>query len=147
MLAQLWQRVPWWKLVKFVITGGVALGIDVGIYYILTRFEGLYFLFARTLSLGVAILWSFSINRSWTFRATEGKIRRQAPRFLVVILSTSLLSLGLMKVGVSYFHFHDIAVLFVVAVFTTLLNFSAHYFWSYAEKKQTAEPSIDVPLV
>lgn len=63
---------------KFVITGGVALTIDVAIYYALTRYGGVYYLLARTLSLGVAILWNFSINRYWTFQATEGGVGRQA---------------------------------------------------------------------
>lgn len=138
MLVSTIQKVPWWKFTKFVITGGVALTIDVVIYYILTRYEGLYYLWARTISLGVAIVWNFSVNRYWTFQAAEGKLSRQAPRFIVVILGTSLLSLGLMKVGVSILHFHDLAVLLTASVLTTLLNFLAHYFWSYANTNQSA---------
>lgn len=145
MLSSFLQKVPWWKLTKFIITGGMALAIDVAIYYVLTRYGGMYYLLARTISLGVAILWNFSINRYWTFQATEGRVSRQAPRFIVVILSTSLMSLGLMKIGVSVLHFHDLIVLFVVSALTTLLNFSAHSLWSY--KKENSGPSDDVPPV
>lgn len=145
MLASITQKVPWWKLTKFVVTGGIALAIDVAIYYALTRYGGVYYLLARTISLGVAILWNFSINRYWTFQATSGKLSRQAPRFIVVILSTSLLSLGLMKIGVSLLHFHDLAVLLFVSAITTLINFFAHSLWSY--KKENSGPSADVPPV
>ena len=137
MTTTILQSIPWWKLMKFVITGGVALTIDIAIYYALTRYGGVYYLLARTLSLGVAILWNFSINRYWTFQATEGGVGRQASRFVIVIVSTSLMSLGLMKLGVSILHFHDMIVLLAVSVVTTLLNFSAHYFWSYANAGQS----------
>lgn len=126
--------LPWQRLFRFVITGGSALAIDVAIYFVLTRFGEVNYLVSRTVSLGVAIVWSFSINRYWTFEATAGRVRKQAMRFFIVIISTSLLSLGLMHLGVSSFHLNDILVLLSVSVFTTLINFSAHYFWSYAQQ-------------
>lgn len=135
MLLVFLQRFPFWKLVKFVITGGIALGVDMTIYYLLTRYGHVYYLLARTLSLGVAIVWSFTVNRQWTFRATEGDARKQAVKFVTVILSTSLLSLGLMHVGVTLLHFHDLMVILSVSVITTLINFSAHSLWSYAGNK------------
>lgn len=129
------QWFPFWKLTKFVITGGIALGIDVAIYYLLTRYGQMYYLLARAFSLGVAIIWSFTINRQWTFRAIEGDARKQAAKFVIVILTTSLLSIGLMHIGVTVLHFHDLAVILVVSVITTLINFSAHSLWSYAGVK------------
>ncbi len=134
MLRILLGRFPFWKLVKFVITGGIALGIDVVLYYLLTRYGHVYYLLARTLSLGVAIIWSFTVNRQWTFRAIEGDTRKQAVKFITVILATSLLSLGLMHVGVTLLHFHDLVVILFAAVITTLINFTAHSLWSYAKK-------------
>lgn len=136
MFSPLLQQVPWLKLTKFVITGGIALAIDVAIYYLLTRHGDVYYLLARTISLGVAILWNFSINRFWTFQATMGDVRWQALKFVVVIGATSLLSLALMHVGVTILEFHDLLVLLSVAVLTTLINFSAHSLWSYAETKE-----------
>ena len=135
MIATFFEKLPWWRLTKFVLTGGVALLIDVAIYFVLTRFGSVFYLLARAISLGVAIIWSFTVNRRWTFRATAGDIRQQAVKFLVVILSTSLLSLALMHVGVTLLHYHDLAVLLAVAVLTTLINFLAHQFWSYASNK------------
>lgn len=136
MLNQIVEKIPWQRLVKFIITGGVALLIDVVIYFILTRYFDIYYLLSRAISLGIAIVWNFTVNRFWTFQATSGKIRGQALRFLTVIISTSLLSLGLMHIGVSLLYLDDLFVLLTVAVITTLINFSAHSFWSYARKDQ-----------
>ncbi len=140
MIVLFLKKLPWQRFLKFLITGGMALLIDVTLYFLLTRFGGLYYLLARTLSLGVAIVWSFQLNRHWTFQATEGNVRTQAVKFLVVIISTSLLSLGLMHIGVALLHFYDLLVLFVVSVLITLLNFSAHSLWSYATIKNKEPP-------
>lgn len=130
----IFQMIPWRRLIKFVVTGGVALLIDISIYFVLTRFFDVYYLFSRSFSLGIAIIWSFLVNRSWTFRATDGDIKQQAVKFLIVIILTSLLSLFLMRLGVSYLHLNDLVVLLSVSVLTTLINFSAHFFWSYSKQ-------------
>lgn len=142
MLLMFLQRFPFWKLVKFVITGGIALGVDMAIYYLLTRYGHVYYLLARTLSLGVAIIWSFTVNRQWTFRATEGDAGKQAVKFVIVIISTSLLSLGLMHIGVTLLRLHDLMVILIVSVITTLINFSAHSLWSYAVIKNEKPPAV-----
>lgn len=133
-IGDIFKMIPWERLVKFVITGGVALLVDISIYFVLTRFFDVYYLFARSFSLGIAIIWSFSVNRIWTFRATSGDIKQQAAKFLVVILFTSLLSLMLMRLGVSRLHLNDLVVLLSVSILTTLINFSAHFFWSYSKR-------------
>lgn len=145
-LVHIGRLLPWPRLIKFIITGGVALTIDVTVYYALTRFGGVYYLLARTTSLGAAIIWNFTVNRYWTFEATGTRASRQIPRFLTVIISTSLLSLGIMKIGVSILHLHDLLVLFIASVITTLINFSAHSLWSYATEKTTEQHSTLRPL-
>ncbi len=136
MLWSLIEKFPFQRLVKFIVTGGIALLIDVAIYFMLTRYGDIYYLLSRTISLSVAIVWNFSINRIWTFQATSGKVTTQVPRFLVVIFSTSILSLFLMHLGVSYLHLNDLFVIIIVAIITTVINFSAHSFWSYASSKE-----------
>ena len=131
MLLQIVEKMPWQRLARFIITGGAALLIDVVIYFILTRYFDIYYLLSRTFSLGIAIVWNFSVNRHWTFEAASGRVKEQVLKFLVVIGSTSLLSLVLMHIGVSYLHLNDLLVLLVASVITTLINFLAHSFWSY----------------
>lgn len=128
------EQIPWRRLVKFALTGGSALVLDMTIYYSLTRGMGVYYLVARTFSLGIAIVWSFMINRHWTFKATDGKVYQQATRFLIVITITSLLNLAILHIGVAYFHFYDLFVIVFAAALIMLINFSAHSCWSYAKR-------------
>lgn len=133
MISVLLEKFPIRRLTKFVITGGVALVIDMVIYFILTRYGHIHYLLSRTLSLSIAVIWNFSINRIWTFRIVSGDIIGQVSRFLVVISVTSCLNLVLMHIGVSYLHLNDLLVIILISAFITLFNFTAHSFWSYAK--------------
>ncbi len=125
------RALPWRKLIKFAITGGTAFVIDFSIYFALTRFAHVPYIAARAISIALAFTWNFLLNRYWTFRATEGKIIRQASRFVTVMAITSLLNLGLMHVGVDYLHFNDLIVIVVVSLLIMGINYTAHNIWSY----------------
>jgi putative flippase GtrA len=128
------QKLPWQRLIKFAITGGSAFVIDFSMYYILTRFGHLHFITSRILSIGAALYWNFTLNRRWTFRAQTGRVTQQAPRFLLVMAATSVLNLGLMRIGVSTLHFHDLTVMVFVSLFIMGINFILHQFWSYRSR-------------
>jgi putative flippase GtrA len=134
MLLVLLNKIPWYRLIKFSIIGGSALVIDIGIYIFLTRIEHIQYIISRLISLSIAIFWNFNLNRHWTFQAVSEKVNRQFVKFLIVIISTSLLSLILMKIGVSVLHIYDLLVIIIVSFLILLINFFAHYFWSYANK-------------
>lgn len=121
------------RLIRFLITGGSALALDFGIYYILTRYVGIPYLIARAISLGTAFGWNFTLNRRWTFRASNGNAKHQAFRFVIVMTITSLLQLSLMHLGISILRLHDIVVLFAVSALITAINFVAHRHWTYAQ--------------
>jgi len=125
------KNIPWQRFIKFAITGGTALAIDIAIYVVLTRFGHMPYFISRAISLSIAVVWNFTVNRHWTFEAGTGKVSQQAPKFLTVIIATSLINLGLMRIGVSYLHLNDLLVLIGNSVLIVLINFSAHYFWSY----------------
>lgn len=125
------NKFPLRRFAKYIITGGTALAIDFSIYYLLTRLGHTPYLLSRAISLAIAMIWNFSLNRNWTFQATKGKLSQQAVKFLVVMVSTSIFSLLLMRIGVSILHFNDLFVILAVTIITTLFNFSAHLLWSY----------------
>lgn len=127
-----WFKIlPWQRLIKFAFVGGSAFVIDFAIYFVLTRFGHIPYIASRIVSISLAMIWNFTMNRNWTFQAKTGKVRRQAPRFLIVMALTSLLNLVLMRVGVSSLHLNDLLVLVVVSLLIMLINFSAHQLWSY----------------
>lgn len=131
MLQELLNRPIVRHFLKFAVIGGSSLLLDLGIYFVLTRYGHLPYLGGRAISLALAMVWNFTLNRSWTFRAQSGHVGTQASRFIIVMTITSLLNLLLMRVGVRYLHLNDILALLLVSMLITLVNFFAHRNWSY----------------
>ena len=75
------------KLLRFALVGGINTAIDIGLLFGLTTL-GLPKLAANTVSTGLAFIFSFFANKSYTFRA-QGNVRRQLILFVVVTLAGS----------------------------------------------------------
>ena len=73
------------KLLRFALVGGINTVIDIGLLFGLTTL-GLPKLAANTVSTGLAFIFSFFANKSYTFR-TQGNVRRQLVLFVVVTLA------------------------------------------------------------
>ncbi len=79
------------KLAKFVVAGGVGFAVDAGLLWLLLE-AGLPSLPARLLSLALALLTTWRINRRFAFR-TEGRGSvGEFAKYLSVGLSTSVLN-------------------------------------------------------
>mgnify|MGYP000881041002 FL=1 len=73
------------KLLRFALVGGINTAIDIGLLFGLTTL-GVPNLAANTVSTGLAFIFSFFANKSYTFRA-QGDVRRQLILFVVVTLA------------------------------------------------------------
>ena len=68
------------KLLRFALVGGINTAIDIGLLFGLTTL-GLPKLAANTVSTGLAFIFSFFANKSYTFRA-QGDVQRQPGRLV-----------------------------------------------------------------
>ena len=73
------------NLLRFALVGGINTAIDIGLLFGLTTL-GLPKLAANTVSTGLAFIFSFFANTSYTFRA-QGDVRRQLILFVIVTLA------------------------------------------------------------
>ncbi len=73
------------KLLRFALVGGINTAIDIGLLFGLTAL-GVPKLAANTVSTGLAFIFSFFANKSYTFRA-QGNMRRQLILFVIVTLA------------------------------------------------------------
>lgn len=99
------------QFMKFFVTGIIGTLVDFSIYTFLTRLLGwttTYFVFgfevsaANNVSVFLAIICNFLINRSWTFRAGGGNITRQWSGYFGLNMFTWALN----QAFVSLFAFH-----------------------------------------
>ena len=73
------------KLLRFALVGGINTTIDIGLLFGLTTL-GVPKLAANTVSTGLAFIFSFFANKSYTFRA-QGNVHQQLILFVVVTLA------------------------------------------------------------
>ena len=70
---------------RFALVGGANTAIDFGILFALV-FLGVDKLVANFFSTGIAFIFSFYVNRSFTFKSTGGNTKKQFGLFLVITL-------------------------------------------------------------
>jgi len=128
------------QFIKFCIVGFSNLIIDFSVYLFFTRFLDLYFIYANFISFTIAVSWSFTLNKRWTFKMRVAeKVRTQYMQFFIVniigiIIQTSILYYLVEKQ--SWFDLYAKGVAVVLAVFW---NFGVSKFWIFREKKHNFE--------
>ena len=75
------------EILRFGVVGVSSTVIDLGLLNLLHYTARLPLAAAATLSFFVAACNGFYWHRRWTFRATEGKVARQYPRFLTTYIT------------------------------------------------------------
>lgn len=133
----LWSEV--WNLFKFGVVGSSSLGINAGVYALLSRVmwtEG-----DRTLesiiSVSVSAVYNFTLHRAWTFKA-RGFNARMVARYVGVVVAGSALTGALFYIGHEILRIYD----FFVLVGSALLVASVSYF---THRLYTFHPRHDAP--
>ena len=80
------------RVIKYVISGGTAAVVNIGLLYFFTDALGIWYIFSAVLSFIVAFIVSFSFQKFWTFedRSTD-RMHGQA----AVYLAVALINLGI----------------------------------------------------
>lgn len=114
---------------KFVIVGVLNTLIDFGVLNILVflgftaafAFLGQEFLIANIISVAVAMINSFVLNKQWTFRSEEGRIYLEILKFLTVTI-IGMFVIHQLIFSFFYYRFHGITDLAVWIIHFLRLN-------------------------
>lgn len=71
--------------IRFAIVGGANTALDFAILFILT-FAGLDKIAANYISTGASLIFSFFVNKSFTFKNKTGNAKKQFALFLIITL-------------------------------------------------------------
>ncbi len=121
------------QAVKFGLVGLCNTSIDYGVYLVLTRIFFTYVLVANAFAMACAMTFSFFANRHFTFRQSNGDIKAQMGRFVVVqgvgfILANTIFYLSVV------FGVYDIFAKIMGSVIFTIWNFLAQKYWAFREE-------------
>ncbi len=115
------------QFVRFCCVGGLNFLVDFGVYCLFSLFIPIYP--SRMGSWVAACLFSYLMNRRWTFKAAD-----QGFQPLLRFFSVNLVSLGL-GIGLLYLFTSlgcgRIAAYLLTIPFTMLANYLGYRFWSF----------------
>jgi len=101
-------------LIRYLFVGGTTFIIDFGLLILLHGKEKMWLPLATFISYSIAVVYNFSLNRWWTFSASETKSLRQHITPYAILLSFNLLFTVVFVSLVS--HFMNYAIAKIVAV-------------------------------
>ena len=119
-----------WQLLKFGAVGSVNTVIDFGLYFLLTRYVGLFsvhYLWANAIAFYIANLNSFIWNKHWTFNKNEPNsktiLRQYGEFFSISLIYIFTIQFGLWLL-VSEFLWPDLLAKALMTIIATTLYFS-----------------------
>lgn len=71
---------------RFALVGALNTALDFALLFLFTG-SGVHKIPANYLSTGIALLFSFFVNKSFTFRSKSGDARKQFALFLIITLA------------------------------------------------------------
>lgn len=128
---RLFQPVWLRQMIKFAIVGAFNTVLDIGLYYILTRFLLLYYLLAKALSFGVAVTSAFILNRKFTFRDKSPNQMKQYIRFWLVALGGVGLNLLIVYLLVEKARLFDMVAVLIAVAIVFFWNFTMSRLWVF----------------
>ena len=102
---------------RFLIVGGTAAAINIGLLYVLTEYVGIWYLVSEIGAFLAALIFNFFLQRFWTFRSQSDRKTQQASAFIGVNLWNLVLNAALLYIFVEYFgHWYVLAQVFASAI-------------------------------
>jgi putative flippase GtrA len=127
---------PKWLLqaIKFGAVGILNTGIDLGLYFVLTRWLGLGSLpsLAKAISFSAGILNSFLWNKFWTFQSRAGTWKTLIPFILTNLVGLGI-NTGMLQVGLKTLQLPELVALGLATLTTLFWNFGISKFVIFKE--------------
>lgn len=127
------------QFIKFALVGALGTTLDYTAYLSLTRFLGVWYLFASVVGFGCGLINNFFWNKYWTFaRKESGEGKRQFVKFFIVSVLGVALGNVLLFCLVEWCGFYDIVARVMTTGIVMLWNFSANKVWTFRSRSEIA---------
>ena len=137
MLTEISRSRPKWlvQAVKFGAVGILNTGIDLGLYFVLTRWLGLGAMpiLAKAISYSAGILNSFLWNKYWTFQSRAGIWSTLIPFILTNLVGLGI-NTGILQLGLKFLRLPELVALGLATLTTLFWNFVISKFVIFKEK-------------
>lgn len=116
------------ELINYLIVGVLTTVVSLGTYYgsVLTFLDpqsAIQLQIANILSWIAAVTFAYFTNRKYVFESKERNMLKEAGKFYASRISTLLMDMAIMFVGVTWLGFSDKIMKLVVQVVVTIANY------------------------
>lgn len=136
------------EAIKFGIIGVANTGIDFTLYYLLTR-GNIFFsddkVFIKGLSFFAGSIFSFVLNRSWTFQKGNKATLREIVKFYAGILIGLFINVTVTYQLLNKTGFHDLFIVLLATGSTFLWNFIISKFWVFKKNSRPSQSLLETP--
>lgn len=123
---ELYQKYK--ELINYLVVGVMTTVVSLATYYgcvftILDPQSAVQLQIANILSWIAAVTFAYFTNRKYVFESTESNMVKEATKFYASRLSTLVMDMAIMFVGVTVLGFSDKIMKLVVQVVVTIANY------------------------
>ncbi len=128
------------ELINYLVVGVLTTVVSLGTYYlcvftILDPNSAIQLQIANILSWVAAVTFAYFTNRKYVFESQNEDMLGEAVKFYASRVSTLLMDMAIMFVGVTLLSFNDKIMKLVVQVVVTIANYIISKFFVFKENK------------
>ena len=117
------------KILRFLISGGFATGVDFFFLYAFTEWAGFYYLVSVVLAFLISVAVSFTLQKFWTFQNdSKEHMHKQAVVYFVVATFNLCFNTFMVFVFVEYAGFYYLVGQFFSSALIALSSFFIYHF-------------------
>lgn len=136
-IIELYKRYK--ELINYLIVGVLTTVVSLGVYYgsVLTFFNPdnpIQLQLANILSWIAAVTFAYFANRKYVFESKDSKVFKEVVKFYMSRISTLIMDMVIMFVGVTVLAFDDKIVKIVVQVIVTVANYVLSKLFVFSKK-------------
>ena len=127
------------EIINYLIVGVLTLIVSLGVYYgavftFLNPNDAFQLQIANILSWIAAVTFAYVTNRKYVFESTNSNILAEAVRFYLSRVSTLIMDMAIMFVGVTILAFNDKIVKLIVQFVVIIANYIFSKLFVFAKK-------------
>jgi len=123
------------KLVRYLISGGVAAASNLAALFFLVQFGHVHYLKASILAFAMSVAVSFTMQKFWTFHDRPvHDMHAQFARYLIVILANLALNTALVYLLVEKAHVWYLAAQFVATVVIAVTGYFGYRHFVFRDR-------------
>lgn len=117
------------KILRFLISGGLATGADFFFLYAFTEWAGFHYLFSVVLAFLISVVISFILQKFWTFKnLSRENMRNQASVFIGLACFNLVINTLFVFMFVEYANLHYLVGQFLTSGLIAVGNFFVYHF-------------------